>query len=49
MKNKKKLGIFLLGVITAFAAYASNPASTDYVAEKIAILQAEINQILNGG
>lgn len=48
-RNKNTVWIFLLGAVVSVAAYASNPASTDYVAEKIAILQAEINQILNGG
>lgn len=48
--NKQLKGWFgLLGFMVAFAVYASNPASTDYVDAKIAILQAEINQILNGG
>ena len=41
--------IIFLGAIVAFTVYAANPASTDYVDEKIAILQAEINQINNGG
>jgi hypothetical protein len=49
LKNKRKIAISVLGALVAFAVYAANPASTDYVDAKIAILQAEINQILNGG
>ena len=51
MKHKKEVLIVLLGLTAAFSAYAlsqvSNPASTDYVDAKIAILQAEINQIID--
>jgi hypothetical protein len=48
-KENKRLWITLLGLTVAFSVYASNPALTDYVDAKIATLQAEINQILQGG
>ena len=44
-----KIQIFFLIFMTAgFSAYASNPASTDYVDDQLAILRVEINQLLNG-
>jgi hypothetical protein len=43
----KRTWIFLFFLMRVLSAYASTPASTDYVAEKIAILQAEINEITN--
>ena len=49
MKNKIRIAISVLGALVAFSVYAANPASIDYVDAKIAILQAEINQILQGG
>ena len=41
--------MFLLGLMAIFSVYASNPASTTYVDEQIAILKAEILRMLNGG
>ena len=49
IKNKKGLWLILLGAVVTLSAYAATPASTQYVDEKIAILQAEITQIINGG
>ena len=46
--TNKKLWFFLLGLTATFSVYASNPASTDYVDAKIAILQAEIDKITQG-
>ena len=44
-KKSKNIWVVLLGLTAAFSAYASNPASTDYVDAKIATLQEQINQI----
>lgn len=49
LKNKKGLWLVLLGVLVTVTAYAATPATKEYVDEKIAILQAEITQIINGG
>ena len=48
MSNKSKLIILLLSMMTV-AAQSATPVSKEYVDEKIAILQAEINQLMNGG
>lgn len=49
IKNRKSVWYFLLGLAAVpVIVYASTPATVDYVDEKIAILQAEINQIING-
>ena len=45
---KKNLTLFFLGFMVVFSAYASNSASIDYVDNQIAILKAEILDILNG-
>lgn len=49
MNGIKKGVVFLLGALAVFAVYAAEPASIDYVNMKIAILQAEINAIINAG
>ena len=46
MSHKRKMWIFLLGFLCVSAAYASIPASTTYVDEQIAIMRAEILQLL---
>ncbi len=42
----RKLGFIVLGTFITFTLYAANPATKEYVDTKIAMLQAEITQIL---
>lgn len=49
MKIKKDLWFVLLGAVMTSVVYAATPATKEYVDEKIAILYAEIAQIINGG
>lgn len=48
MRNKN-LWFVLIGAVATFTVYAATPATKEYVDEKIAILQAEITAIINGG
>ena len=49
MRNKNLWFVLLLGAVATFTVYAAAPATKEYVDEKIAILQAEITAIINGG
>lgn len=47
IKGKKKWLLLFGGVFIAFSVYAATPASKAYLDSKMAVIQAEINEISN--